>query len=335
LREPSDGYQPVLTCQEVLAVPPAAGSEVRFSVVIPAYNASATIAQTIRSVFLQSEQDFEIIVVDDGSTDDTAEQVRSLHDRRLAVITQQNGGSSAARNRGVAAASGSYVCILDADDLWLPEYLKVMGAALDADPDAAFAYTDAWLLDDKTKRIRRTSAMYYERPPSLPLPDVQTLFLRVLERNFIPSFITYRRSVFDAVGGFDESLRVVQDWEHTLRVVRAGLRPVRPPGLLAIYRTHPSQLTKNLENVAAEHVTLYRRYAEDPEVAADVREVAQRKLAYWTTRADESFAFRARWFAFTVKRRLQRPWLWPRRRPPEVERTLRAVGEIPPGDGVS
>ena len=115
----------------------------------------------------QTEQDFEVLVVDDGSTDDTSECARSFAgDPRLRVISQPNRGPSAARNAGLAAAQGFYVSMLDADDLWLPEYLEVMGGALDANPDAPFAYTDAWVFDDGTGRIRRTPAMFYQRPPS-------------------------------------------------------------------------------------------------------------------------------------------------------------------------
>lgn len=301
----------------------------RFSVVIPAYNASRTIGATIRSVFLQTAQDFEVIVVDDGSTDGTAERARSVvDDSRVTVITQPNGGASAARNAGVAAAEGAYVSMLDADDLWLPEYLEAMGGALDAEPDAAFAYTDAWLLDDATKRIRRTSTMYDMSPPSLPLPDLHTLLLRLLESNFIYTSVTVRRHAFEQAGGYDESLLIVQDWEHSLRMIASGLRPIRPPGLLAIYRSHGSQLTSDMGKVAEEHVELYRRFAEDSDCAPDVRELAERQLAYWTTRANATLAVRARWLAFVIKRRLQRPWLWPPRRPAAVERTLRAVGEI-------
>jgi glycosyltransferase involved in cell wall biosynthesis len=126
-------------------------SHIRFSVVIAAFNASFTIASSIRSVIEQTEQCFELIVIDDGSTDSTAECARGFAaDPRLRVIRQSNKGPAAARNAGLRCARGGYVSMLDADDLWLPEYLEVMGAALDGDPGAAFAYTDAWVLDDET-----------------------------------------------------------------------------------------------------------------------------------------------------------------------------------------
>jgi len=149
---------------------------------MPAFNAARTIGSSIRSVLNQTEQDFEVVVVDDGSTDDTPERAQSFaSDPRVRVIAQRNRGPSAARNAGLASARGLYVSMLDADDLWLPEYLEVMGGALDANPDAAFAYTDAWVLDDQTGRIRRKPAMFYQRPPRT-VPDARTFFLLLLDR---------------------------------------------------------------------------------------------------------------------------------------------------------
>src|SRR5204863_2345947 len=122
---------------------------------------------------------FEVIVVDDGSTDDTAERARSIvADKRVQDIRQPNAGASAARNAGIEAAGGVYVSMLDADDLWLPCYLTVMGEALDRELEAGFAYTDAWLLEDETKRVRRTSVMFYENPPNPPPRDAHTFLLR-------------------------------------------------------------------------------------------------------------------------------------------------------------
>jgi GT2 family glycosyltransferase len=222
--------------------------------------------------------------------------------------------------------------MLDADDLWLPEYLLVMGEALDAEPHAAFAYTDAWLLDDKTKKIRRTSEMFYESPPTTPLPDERTFFLRLLEGNFVHNSVTLRRSVLDEVGGCDESLRVCQDYELWLRIAARGMPAVRPPDLLAIYRSNPASLSGDMRRVIPDFCEIYRRFADDPTADAEVRAVAQRQLAHWTRRLQllekPTFASRVRMHAFLAKRRLMSPWLWLRRRPEAVERTLRAVGEI-------
>ena len=100
-------------------------AEPLFSVVIPAYKAAGFIRQTLRSVYAQTEQDFEIVVVNDGSPDNTAEVLEQETDPRLRVITQPNGGECAARNRGVREARGVYVAFLDSDDAWLPDHLEL------------------------------------------------------------------------------------------------------------------------------------------------------------------------------------------------------------------
>ena len=304
----------------------------RFTVVIPAFNAGRTIGSSIRSVLQQTEQDFEIVVVDDGSTDDTSERARSFAtDPRIRVIDQPNGGPSAARNAGLASARGFYLSMLDADDLWLPEYLEVMGAALDSDRDAAFAYTDAWVLDDETMRIRRASAMSYQRPPKT-LPDARAFFLLLLDRNFVYTSVTVRRSVIDEVGGYDEDLSTGEDWDLWLRIVGRGMRAVRAPGLLAIHRNHPSSLANDTRKMTRNICEVYRRFAEDPAVDAEVHTLARRQLERWIRNArrldDPTLVLRVRRRAGAIKRRVLSRWDWPRRRPDAVEKTLRSVGEI-------
>jgi glycosyltransferase involved in cell wall biosynthesis len=283
-------------------------------------------------VLQQTEQDFEVLVVDDGSTDDTSECARSFTgDLRVRVISQPNRGPSAARNAGLAAAQGLYVSMLDADDLWLPEYLEVMGGALDANPDAPFAHTDAWILDDETGRVRRTSAMFYQRPPKT-VPDARAFFLLLLDRNFVYTSVTVRRSVIDEVGNYDEDLSTGEDWDLWLRIVGRGMRPVRPPGLLAIHRNHPSSLVNDSQKMTRNICEVYRRFAEDPAVDAEVRTLARRQLDVWTRNLrgleDPTFLVRFRRLVGATKRRALSRWLWPRKRPEAVERTLRSVGEV-------
>lgn len=307
-------------------------SPARFTVVIPAFNAVRTIGSSIRSVLQQTEQDFEVVVVDDGSTDDTSEYARSFAtDPRVRVISQPNKGPSAARNTALAAARGSYVSMLDADDLWLPKYLEVMGGALDANQDAPFAYTDAWVLDDGTGRIRRRSAMFYQRPPKT-LPDAREFFLLLLERNFVYTSVTVRRSVLDEVGGFDEDLSTGEDWDLWLRIVRRGERPLRPPGLLAIHRNHPSSLVNDARKMTRNICEVYRRFTEDPTADEEARTLARRQLDVWTRNLrgleDPTLAVRLRRRAGRAKRRVLKRWLWLGKRPDAVERTLRSVGEL-------
>lgn len=120
-----------------------------FSVVIPLYNKAAYIQHTLRSVLAQTCQDFEVVVVDDGSRDDGAAQALALGDSRIRVVSQANAGVSAARNRGVAEARGEWVAFLDADDHWHPQYLAVQGAAITAHPTVDVFGTHLWAVADK------------------------------------------------------------------------------------------------------------------------------------------------------------------------------------------
>ena len=111
------------------------GAAPRFSVVVPTYDRAASIGRTLDSVFAQSLADFELIVVDDGSSDDTLERLDRIDDPRLVVATQPNAGPAAARNRGVRLARGAHVAFLDSDDLWYPRFLEAAAALLEPDPD--------------------------------------------------------------------------------------------------------------------------------------------------------------------------------------------------------
>ena len=161
----------------------------RFSVVVPAYNGSETIAATIESVLGQTETDLELIVVDDGSADDTVAVVsRFRSDPRVTLIEQENQGTAAARNTGIAAAQGEYVAFLDNDDLWMPEYLAEAGAALDREPDAGFAYCDAWGFDDATRRFLRRTELE-SRPDAGPGAGSEATLEQLVRVNFVMSSV--------------------------------------------------------------------------------------------------------------------------------------------------
>jgi glycosyltransferase involved in cell wall biosynthesis len=210
--------------------------EPTFSVVIPAYNARDLIGSTIRSVLDQTTNAFELIVVDDGSEDGTPDVVSAIKDSRLRLVRQANSGVAGARNRGVQESSGSLVSFVDNDDLWMPSYLETMGDALDADPGAGFAYTDGWSFDDRSRRILRRTAMSGGDPPVPPPTDRDTFLAELMRRNFILSSATVRRSVLEEIGGFRPNLGGCDDYDLWIRILIAGHRAVRPPGLLVLQR---------------------------------------------------------------------------------------------------
>ena len=251
-----------------------------FSIVMPAYNAGATVGPAIESVLAQTRGDFELIVVDDGSTDDTVDRVQPyLFDGRVKFISQPNLGPSSARNTAIAAARGTYASLLDSDDLWLPHYLEVMAATLAAAPAAAVAYTDAWALEDETRRIARATVLSSWHPTSVPKEP--ELFLRALLElgNFVYVSATIRRSVLAEVGPFRLGVEGSEDYEMWLRIAAAGHRFVRCPGRLAIYRRREGQRSpeRRAQMVSAGD-SVFQIVAEEYDIPGDVRALARQKL---------------------------------------------------------
>lgn len=220
-----------------------------FSVVIPAYNATSTIHPTISSVLSQTFRDFELIVVDDGSTDGTAEcvELSAKGDPRVRLIRQENQGTAgAARNAGIECARGTLISFLDSDDLWLPGFLGEVEKVLRRHRSAGLAYSDVWILDEATGRIRRKSALK-RHPASIPSNlSGRELLLTLLESNFIPACTaTVRGDILRQVGVFDREVVGCDDLELWLRIAIAGYGAVRVPRRLAIYRDREDSQSKN------------------------------------------------------------------------------------------
>jgi glycosyltransferase involved in cell wall biosynthesis len=257
----------------------AAESGPTFSVVVPAYNAARTIGAAIESVLAQTRDDFELVVVDDGSTDDTAARVEPyLRDQRVRLIGQTNRGQASARNTAIGTASGAYVSLLDSDDLWLPQYLDLMGSRLDDHPSAAVAYTDAWVLDDRTRRVARRTVLTPWHPPTVPTDPAD--FLRALLElgNFIFVGATIRRAVFDDVGLFRLGVEGSEDYEMWLRIAAGGYRFVRVDSPLAIYRRSAGQWTEDPAAIERSGNEVLRIAAEEYDLPDDIRELARQRL---------------------------------------------------------
>jgi glycosyltransferase involved in cell wall biosynthesis len=299
-----------------------------FSIVTAAYNSSMTIGETIASVRCQTRSDWELIVVDDGSRDDTAAVAEAFADPRVRVVrTAGNEGPSAARNRGISLARAPLVCTLDSDDLWLPHYLETMARTLESNPTAAVACTDAWVLDQTTRRVRKKSAMAFLDPPE-PLPaDTATFLGELLRRNFIYNSVTARRESLQAVGGYDERLWIGEDWELWLRLAAAGFRFVRAPQLLAVYRQRTDSLmTSHPERLIEAKCEVYRVVAEDWDATSELRHLALELRRTTTLRSQRRAAAVALLGPlFALRKRLRDSKLWHREPPREVAELLRAV----------
>lgn len=178
------------------------------SVIIPTYNRGWILREAIDSVLAQKNIDFELIVVDDGSTDDTSDLLSSYRDD-IRVIKQSNRGVSAARNRGIDAAVGQYIAFLDSDDLWLPKKLSTQVGFFQSQADALICQTEEiWIRKgvrvNPKKHHKKPSGMIFE--PSLALCLVS------------PSAVMIKRTLLDEVGTFDEDFRVCEDYDLWLRI---------------------------------------------------------------------------------------------------------------------
>jgi len=178
------------------------------SVIIPTYNRGWIIKEAIDSVLSQDYRDFELIIVDDGSTDNTLEILNSYQDD-ITVLRQNNHGVSAARNRGIMAASGRFVAFLDSDDLWLPQKLSSQVDYFNLNPDAIICQTEEiWI----RKSVRVNPKKRHKKPRGMIFE--QSLALCLVS----PSAVMIRRSLFDEVGFFDEKLPVCEDYDLWLRI---------------------------------------------------------------------------------------------------------------------
>ncbi|MEZ5061019.1 MAG: glycosyltransferase family A protein [Solirubrobacterales bacterium] len=198
----------------------------RHSVIVPAYNGQRTIRTTIQSVLAQTVSDLELIVIDDGSVDATPDIVAeyTAAETRVQLIRQPNGGTAAARNRGLAAARGTFVSILDNDDAWLPWHLERTAAALEVRPNVGLGYADAWIFNDATGRVNRRTSLSFYPDRAAPDADVESFLAALLVKNFIiASSTTMTRTALDLVGGFEAALRGTDDWDMWLRIAMAGM----------------------------------------------------------------------------------------------------------------
>ena len=222
------------------------------SVVVPAYGHRDFVRATLESVFAQTYPDVEVIVVDDGSPDDTADLVRPLVAAgRVRLVSQANQGQGAARNRGLAEARGELVAFLDDDDLWPPEVVERHVAALRAEPEAVLVYGDYVRL-----RPDGTLTERWEEPR--PSGDAYDGF-RLRNHMISPGQALMRTEAVRAVGGFDASIRGSDDWDLWLRLARRG--PFVHERRVALhYRDHATNASRRALGHALAHLTVVRRH---------------------------------------------------------------------------
>lgn len=251
------------------------GSSTMVSVIIPTFNRASLVREALDSVLAQSSSPGEVIVVDDGSTDET-EAVLAAVSGRFRYVRQDRAGVSAARNHGIRLARGEWLAFLDSDDLWLPGKLAAQSRYVAENPGIRVLQTEEiWVRNGK-----RLNPKLYHRKPS------GYCFDRLLERCLIsPSAVMIHRSVFDTVGDFDESLPACEDYDLWLRIgCRYPIGLLNPP--LVVKRAgHPDQLsasvaTLDLYRIRAIEKLLWSNTLDEAQEAAALAELSRKCTIY-------------------------------------------------------
>ncbi|MCW5873254.1 MAG: glycosyltransferase family 2 protein [Anaerolineales bacterium] len=246
----------------------AAGDPPKVSVIIPTFNRAGMVQQAIASVLAQTYTDFECIVVDDGSPDDTQASLQPLVAAgRIRYVRQANAGLSAARNHGIRVARGAYITFLDDDDLYEPEKLAQQAAYLDTHPEAMLVH--CWF----TK--------FSEEQPDLGLrkPDwfqgwLYPAILSYWRMLMATPCLMLRREVFDVVGSFDESLRAAEDLDMWRRIARHYAFHMVPESLVRIRQQAVSMSSDKTRAAGHFRIMLDKAFTDDPQLSPITRRQA-------------------------------------------------------------
>ncbi|MCG6137604.1 MAG: glycosyltransferase family 2 protein [Nostoc sp. LLA-1] len=212
----------------------------KVSVIIPTYNAMKYLPDTLESVLKQTFTNFEVLIINDGSSDHILEWSAKLLDPRVKLISQTNQGVSIARNTGIAHAQGEYIAFLDADDLWEPTKLEKQTSCLDNKPTVGLVYTWTILVDENKNTIGKIYASHAEG----------NVWQKLLETDEMcnSSSAMVRRCCFETVGVFDPNLAFAEDMDMWLRI--AAIYPFAVvKETLTLYRQHSTNTTKNREGM--------------------------------------------------------------------------------------
>jgi len=223
------------------------------SIITPAYNAAAYLAATVETALKQTFQDFELVIIDDGSTDQTPELARQLAERdsRVRVCRFSNAGSAAARNKGLKLARGKYFAFLDSDDLWHPEFLSQQMALFERYPRAAIITVNAYNLGGP-----------FDGRPLRPI-DAECRELSLLDiienEEAMCIMSVFSRAVYDCIGGLDDTAAHNEDYDYWLRAAEAGFAIVSNPKPLAYYRRHVTSKSADQSGMIHGIISVYRK----------------------------------------------------------------------------
>lgn len=233
----------------------------RVTVIIPTYNRARLIGKAIESVFNQTYSDFEIIIVDDGSTDETASEV-AQYGSRIRYLYQKHAGSSEARNLALRASTGELIAFLDSDDVWYPKKLEKQIGLFDRDPSVGLVYSFTQMIDEKGNalELETRKCLQWHREAFQRGYSYETISKFCV---LWPSTVVIRKSCLERTGFFDPRTESFEDWDLYLRLALEGVHFAGIPEPLVWFRIHRQHRT-SLEfsqgrvNAALKHLALLR-----------------------------------------------------------------------------
>ena len=226
-----------------------------FSVIIPTYNREKEVCRAIRSVLSQQYHNYEIIVVDDGSIDNTKERVLSFNDNRIRYVYQDNQGATAARNNGVVNAKGEYVSFLDSDDVWLPEMLEKQLEMYMSDPDIKWVYSNVQGVDENGMA----------HPFSVPLGIHGYVYAKALIQGYVAptTVLSAKRDAICSVGMFDVNLPSSQDDDICFKLAKHFKCGYIPQIMASMFYDPNNRISDNKPKVAKGWWMLWNKYERD------------------------------------------------------------------------
>ncbi len=250
------------------------GGEPTFSILVAAYNAAATLAETLQSVLAQTDPDWEALIVDDGSTDDTYDVATSFatRDARITVVRQANRGPASARNAAAKRARGRYFCILDSDDIYREFYLERQRAFLVNYPSFDLYSCNADVLDTSGEVKPFFPEYYPQHVVSLGLSDI-------IERNIIFIAAVISAESFRALGGFRDGLYHAEDYDLWLRALASGVRHLHNPEVLVRYRLREGSQSTAEEQMLESAVAVFGKLAKAYHLNAEVSDRVHRRVS--------------------------------------------------------
>jgi glycosyltransferase involved in cell wall biosynthesis len=232
----------------------------KVSVIIPAYNAMKFLPETLESVLNQTFSDFDVFIINDGSSDNIIEWATEIQDSRVKLISQENKGLAGARNTGITKSQGQYIAFIDADDLWEPTKLERQVHAFELNPELGLVDTYVSMVDTQNQFLYIAGASYQEG----------NVLRRAIEENLVMcgSSAMINRQCFEKVGFFDQTLRGAEDWNMWARIaLHYPFKVVEEP--LVRYRNHPNSMSQDWQLMKTETTKAIEKVFElvPPELA--------------------------------------------------------------------